>query len=170
MKGQKALPYIFLLILLIVIIFIIGVKYGKTVEHVNKNVDFLLSITPTKVITPSPVSTKYLTYSNEACGIEFLYPSSLVLGGESSKSAILKQESTTMFQFSCEKNNLIMKTLQDPKSATHELTLKNRTISGKKQGSTVSFQTHNPYTGTVVYISVNQDFFPLLDSSLQFVP
>ena len=46
-------PLLFLFALLILLAFILGVRYGQRVEKNNKVVDYLLSITPIP-LSPSP--------------------------------------------------------------------------------------------------------------------
>ncbi len=62
---MKKTSYIFLFFLLIVLIFILGVRYGQKVEKNNKVVDYILSITPYPTYTPYPTPelTKTTTVS-----------------------------------------------------------------------------------------------------------
>lgn len=55
---MKTKTYLFLFFLVIILVFILGVRYGQRVEKNNKMIDYLLKITPTKPI-PSPSSVKY---------------------------------------------------------------------------------------------------------------
>ncbi len=167
MKGQKLLPYAFLVVLFLIAVFILGVKYGKRVEQADKTIKYTLSIPPTQPpVSPTPL--KYMTYSSKACGVQFLYPSFLKSTGETSMSATLKQNSSSMIVISCEKTSDIAKMLKDPKIATAEVTLKNRKIQTKKVGDTLYFQTTNPYHGTSINVSITQDLYPLFANTLQF--
>lgn len=84
MKLTK--PYLFLLFLLIILVFIIGVRYGQKVEKTNKvMIDYLLSITPTKSPTPTPTWT-IAEYKSKKYQIKLSYPSFLKLE-ESTNSA-----------------------------------------------------------------------------------
>ncbi|GIW64522.1 MAG: hypothetical protein KatS3mg092_0455 [Patescibacteria group bacterium] len=83
MKLSK--PYLFLLTLIIILVFIIGVRYGQQVERVNKTINYLLSITPSKSPTPTPTWT-IIQYKTKT-GIKINYPSFLKIeeinkGGE----------------------------------------------------------------------------------------
>ena len=51
---MKQGSYIFLFLLIVLLIFILGVRYGQKVEKNNKVVDYLLSITPYPTYTPYP--------------------------------------------------------------------------------------------------------------------
>ena len=62
---MKKTSYIFLFFLFVVLIFILGVRYGQKVEKNNKAVDYILSITPYPTYTPYPTAepTKTATIS-----------------------------------------------------------------------------------------------------------
>lgn len=51
---MKITSYIFLFSLFIVLIFILGVRYGQKVEKNNKVVDYILKISPYPTYTPYP--------------------------------------------------------------------------------------------------------------------
>lgn len=51
---MKTKPYLFLFFLIVILVFILGVRYGQRVEKNNKIVDYLLSITPYPTYTPYP--------------------------------------------------------------------------------------------------------------------
>ena len=51
---MKIKPYLFLFSLVVILTFILGVRYGQKVEKNNKVVDYLLSITPFPTYTPYP--------------------------------------------------------------------------------------------------------------------
>lgn len=62
---MKKTSYFFLFFLFVVLIFILGVRYGQKVEKNNKVVDYILSITPYPTYTPYPTAelTKIATIS-----------------------------------------------------------------------------------------------------------
>lgn len=62
---MKKTSYVFLFFLFVVLIFILGVRYGQKVEKNNKVVDYILSITPYPTYTPYPTPelTKTATIS-----------------------------------------------------------------------------------------------------------
>ncbi|MEK7097092.1 MAG: hypothetical protein AAB705_04020 [Patescibacteria group bacterium] len=53
---MKLKPYLFLFFLIVILIFILGVRYGQRVEKNNKVVDYILSITPYPTYTPYPLT------------------------------------------------------------------------------------------------------------------
>lgn len=53
----KTKPYLFLFFLAIILVFILGVRYGQRVEKNNKVVDYILSITPFPTYTPYPLAS-----------------------------------------------------------------------------------------------------------------
>ena len=60
---MKKTSYFFLFFLLVVLIFILGVRYGQKVEKNNKIVDYILSITPYPTYTPYPLPSKVASAS-----------------------------------------------------------------------------------------------------------
>ena len=72
----KPKTFVFIVILLLILFFILGVRYGQKVEKANKVVDFLLSITPTKKPTPTPSPTPLIfkEYKSQRWGLRFKYP------------------------------------------------------------------------------------------------
>lgn len=53
---MKKASYVFIFFLVLILIFILGVRYGQTVEKNNKVVDYILSITPYPTYTPYPTA------------------------------------------------------------------------------------------------------------------
>jgi len=49
---MKTKPYLFLFFLVIILVFILGIRYGQRIEKNNKVVDYLLSITPYPIASP----------------------------------------------------------------------------------------------------------------------
>lgn len=81
--------YFFLVFLLLLLFFILGVRYGQYVEKKNKVIDYLLSITPTITPTkneaPSP-QVKYSEYKTKRWNLRLVYPDFLKIE-ESTKEA-----------------------------------------------------------------------------------
>jgi len=73
MKPQS---YLFLTVLLMVIFFLLGVRYGQKVEKTNKVIDYLLSLTPTRKLTttPTPTPLSFEEYKSRRWGLRFKYP------------------------------------------------------------------------------------------------
>ena len=138
MKTKKIIPFAFLGLLLLIVIFIIGVKYGRQVAEVDKTIKFLISITPTKAITPSPQpSISYLSYSNEDCGVEFLYPSDLSITYESSTGGQLKNKNKDTIEFGCRLNAPLIKNM--PNTATTSVMIQDKEITASKSGDIYIF-------------------------------
>jgi len=53
---MKIKPYLFLFFLVVILVFILGVRYGQRVEKNNKVVDYILKITSYPTYTPYPSS------------------------------------------------------------------------------------------------------------------
>ena len=87
----KPKTLIFITILLLILFFILGVRYGQKVEKANKVIDFLLSITPTKKPTPAPSPTPLIfeEYKSRRWGLRFKYPAGFEIKESTRTSEIL---------------------------------------------------------------------------------
>jgi len=142
---KKIGPIIFVAGLLVILIFIIGVRYGEKVEKINKKVDFYLSIAPTKPAPTSP-SLEFKTYQHEGCGISFLYPSFFKVEKESSNEATIKN-SKKFVSFNCHQKAATEPTV-DPQYS--------------------SFEKINPKNGKKIVFTVEKSLLPLLEKTLEF--
>lgn len=80
--------YLLLILLIIVLAFILGFRSGQKVEKTNKVVNYILSITPTKIpLTPTPIS--YKEYKSKKWGLKFIYPAGLEVKESASMPAVL---------------------------------------------------------------------------------
>lgn len=87
---MKIKPYLFLFFLIILLTFILGVRYGQKVEKNNKVVDYILKLpTPTVPVTPTP--PKYIEYKSKKWGLKFIYPANLEIKEDATASAVLFQ-------------------------------------------------------------------------------
>ncbi len=96
---QKNGPFYLISGLLLILFFIVGVRYGQRVEKTNKNISALLST------TPKPIKYEYKKYKNELCNLEFSYPSTLKINKETTSSAEFKSKKNAVLNFSCDKKN-----------------------------------------------------------------
>lgn len=145
-------PVIFVLVLVLLLVFIGGVRYGQRVEKVNKTVSYLISLTPpppSATPFPTPLSVKYKTFIHKPCSVSFVYPSYMKITKESSQAAALVQDETTQLVFSCERTQPQFPAFDDEKAAT--ITAKTNTLTGRK-----------------VFFKLNKDLVPLLENSIKF--
>jgi len=85
---MKLKPYLFLFFLIVILAFILGVRYGQKVEKNNKTIDYLLKLpTPTMPVTPTPV--RYIEYKSKKWGLKFTYPANLDIKENATMPAIL---------------------------------------------------------------------------------
>ena len=84
---MKSTSYLLLVLLGLILFFILGVRYGQKVEKANKIINYVLSITPTQVPTPTPF--KYATAESKIWRIKYMYPDFLKFKEDSTKSAVL---------------------------------------------------------------------------------
>ncbi len=175
MKIKRA-SIVLLLILVIVLIFIVGVRYGQKVEKTNKIVNYLISIPPSATLQPTQPKVEFKKYTNKACGVEFLYLSQFEKLQESSEAASIGDINRSI-AFLCNKNqdknyNLI-RYLNDPKTATAEVTFQKKKISGKTLEAGAEniyiFSLKNPLNAKTTYFGVSKSLYPLFEKSLEFI-
>jgi len=87
----KPKTLVLVVFLLLILFFILGVRYGQKVEKANKVIDYLLSITPTKKPTPplSPTPLIFKEYKSKRFGLKFKYPANLEIKESTSSFEIL---------------------------------------------------------------------------------
>lgn len=142
-----------LMTLVIVLVFIGGVRYGGNVEKVNKNINYLISLTPpvkSPTPSPTPISLKYKTFNHRQCSVSFLYPDVFKVSKETSQSAQLSYDDEPQLAFSCE--------TKKPKFSDFDKYTMKATESAKV----------NTVTGRRIYFRMNPDLIPLLDSSIEY--
>lgn len=87
---MKRYPNLLIYLLVLVLIFIAAFRMGQKTEKTNKVIDYVLSITPTPR-PPTPTPVKYKETKSKRWGINFTYPSNLIIK-ESSKAAEIRFE------------------------------------------------------------------------------
>lgn len=174
MRG-KAGPYILIAMLLVILMFILGVRYGQRVEKTNKMIDYLISLPPSATLQPTQIPLNFKEYSHKGCGIKFLYPSSLEKTEESSLSA--KLSSISSLTFDCSNGNKIADLLQNEKMATAELTFKSKLIEGKIKPDPrmvvgaepwFVFKIIHPRTAKNIFIELSKSLYPLFEKTLEY--
>ena len=165
---KKLLPYFFLLFLVIILVFIIGVRYGQRVEKTNKTIDYVLSLTPTKPVT-SPKPVEYKKYVNSTCGIEFLYRSTMTKK-ESTVSAVFTEDGEEKLEIDCFPQSQLLEVLKDKNVATAEIEFQNKKIESKviKNKDVYVFSIAHPKTKKQLNISINKNLYPLFERTLEF--
>ena len=84
---MKTKPYLFLFSLVVILAFILGVRYGQKVEKSNKIIDAFLKLpSPTMLPTPTPIS--YIEYKSKKWGLKFTYPSNLEIKEDATMPAV----------------------------------------------------------------------------------
>lgn len=145
--NKKLGPFIFLTVLVIVLVFIFGVRLGEKVEKDNKKVDFFLSLPPTSTPAPTTAPLEFKTLTHAGCGLSFLYPSFYTIEKESSFSATIKS-GKKFLSFNCQKNVVSEPTVNPDYVSLVKTNLKN----GKK-----------------IVFTVEKSLVPLLEKSLEFL-
>lgn len=165
---KNPLPYLFLFSLVVILVFIIGIRYGQRVEKTNKTIDYVLSLTPTKTAT-SPTTVEYKKYVNSTCGIEFVYPSNLAKK-ESTVSAVFTQDEQEKLEIDCFPQSQLMNILKDKEIATAEIEFQNKKIESKVIGNkdVYVFSLTHPKTKKTLNISINKNLYPLFERTVEF--
>lgn len=173
MKKTKVIPYLFLGILLLILAFLGGTKYGKDLERTNKVIDILISITPPVTIEPTQqVERGFKKYENNTCGISFAYPSDLSIEEESSSSARFLSADNQTIEISCEPDYTLPDAfLQEEKIATTSLEIDTDTViasvSAIKGDETYSFALRNATKRIDIDILISTTLYPLFEQSVE---
>ena len=93
---QKGGPFYLISALLLILFFIVGVRYGQRVEKTNKNISAVLST------TPKQKAYEYKKYKNDFCNLEFSYPTKLKIKKETTSSAEFISKNVEVLNFSCD--------------------------------------------------------------------
>ena len=71
---QSAIPFLFFSFLLIILAFIVGVRYGQRIERANKTISYLVKLSPSpKPIVEVKTQPQFVAYNDKDCGVKFLY-------------------------------------------------------------------------------------------------
>src|SRR3989344_214911 len=170
MQSKKG-PFILLSVLGLVLVFVVGVRYGQRVESTNKALSAILTSTP---YAPSPTINplQFATYNSKGCGAEFLYPSSIGVIKQSTTESRLTGKDGVAIALSCAKIPSFRSFFEDKNVATKEVSFQKQ--SQKALVKTTNGQTYlllivrNPFSGSQIFLAVEEKLYPLLQSSLIF--
>ncbi|KXK11615.1 MAG: hypothetical protein UZ22_OP11002000321 [Microgenomates bacterium OLB23] len=88
--------------LLILLIFLVGFRLGRTIESADKNfVPPTKAPTPSQAVSPTNVPLELKTFTHP-CGVSFSYPASMQESKQASKQTRL-QDGTQSIEIECEK-------------------------------------------------------------------
>lgn len=165
---NKPLPYLFLFFLVVILVFIIGIRYGQRVEKTNKTINYILSLTPTKSTT-SPTMVQYKKYVNSTCGIEFIYPSNLAKK-ESTVSALFTQAGQAELEIDCFTQSQLLEILKDEDIATAEIEFQSKKIESKvtNNNQVYVFSVIHPKTKKRLNIAIKKYLYPLFERTVEF--
>lgn len=171
--NSKPLPYIFITLLIIILVFLVGVRYGQRVEKTNKILDFINRLPPSPTLPPKTApDIAYATYENKTCGISFLYPTYLRLKDSTSEARFTDIQNKDEITMNCAgkatTNNKIS-------SSSGSLMTKDVTINGKKISANMlmnntyyGFSLSNAVNGKMIDMTIKTELFPLFERSLSF--
>ncbi|MCL4375070.1 hypothetical protein M1523_04405 [Patescibacteria group bacterium] len=142
---MKTQSYLFLVFLLVVLVFILGVRYGQQVERTDR--------VPTPVTSRAPAPTIALdtkTYIHQGCGVSFIYPAWWHNEVTSSRSASFAFAGQTVMSVICDKTNLPAPIGTNP----------------------TEWRKKDPKTGLTVTVKVNdgqKNWLRLVGATLEFI-
>lgn len=170
---MKAKPYIFLLVLVAILIFILGTRYGQNVEKTNKTINYLISLPPTKP-PPKIKPLDYLTYKSTTCGISFIYPNNLIYK-ERTNAVYFEDKETQKYKIKIDCPPLDIFIDYNTPVATAEITIKKKKIiasiyqdEGKKQEDYL-FYLNDFVKNKQLICQVEKSLFPLFEKTLEFI-
>lgn len=162
---RKKGPLVVFFLLIIVLIFIIGVRYGQNVERMNKVIDHILKLTP--AVKPTVSAIEYKMHTVPFCGVSFLYPSNLKLDSDSSTSAGFIKESLVELQVNCAPENKLESLYADT-TATASVTFQGKNTIVKKMDDLYILNFRNTKNSRIVFVLIEKKLLSLFDGSLKF--
>lgn len=164
---QNSRPIIILLILLAVALFLIGFRFGKTIEHIDKTYAPPIRTT-TPIPTISPQSPTFKTFHHQVCATSFLYPSTMTQETISSEESVLKDAKNNI-AVSCNEKEVKMKLFQLKEvTASEKITAAAQTIAIFYVGNIYEWSAHNPINGRRVFFQVTADMKDLIMNTFRF--
>jgi hypothetical protein len=161
---------IFLLILLCVVLFFVGINLGKTIEKINKTQP---PITPIIKAIPSlsPAPLLFNTFNSKECGLSFLYPDTLEPKSISSNSSMLASKNKDMVSLSCESVDIkdYLSEISDLKPA-QDIIVNSRTVHVYDIKGQNVFEITSSLTGKNTVFNVSPNLTDLVAQTLTFTP
>ena len=162
MKQKKG-PIIFIAVLAVVLVFILGFSYGKTIESENKAIAYLLSITPSPP-TSKPPFNNYLSLKHAGCKVEFLYPSYLKIKKESSTEAVLESDDLSQFiRLNCSDLKI-----SPPKESSKSIVISNQPAILTTNKDLTILTTKHQKTEKYITASMSVGLSPLIEKTFEF--
>ncbi len=169
MKTKRG-PFILIALLLIVLIFIVGVRYGQRVQTTNKAISLILSQAPSQP-TATSVPLRFSTYTSKGCGFEVLYPSTVDIVKESTSEAKLIDGGALTVAASCAKIPSFESFFKDKSVTNQSISFQKKSYPAKVRNLNNQkyfyIVLQNPL-GKPVYLAVEEKFFPLVEKSFIF--
>ncbi len=169
MSNTRKAPYIFLFVLILIIAFIGGLRYGQSVERTNKVVDFILSITPSPTLKPEP--TKPITFkpfSHIGCGIKILLPESTPIVENASVSAVLGNTQSGI-SLGCQKKPSSIAQIESGTATASTIQVNGQSVPTQHFTTGMNvFTIKNPLNAKTIFFAISDNYLPLVTSTLQF--
>jgi hypothetical protein len=166
---MKKAPVILLVLLLMICVFVGGIRYGQKVANTDAVVSYIKThLKPSPTPSPLPL-TGFKTYKNNGCGVQFLYPDSLVVKKDASDEAILEDKGTKkVLSVACPKGVI---TPLVTKVSTAEMTFKNKSLKVFiTEDKYLTFNLRNPQNGRNIAVSLDKKLYELFENTLQYLP
>ncbi|NTU46034.1 hypothetical protein HGA88_00210 [Candidatus Roizmanbacteria bacterium] len=169
MRKNPYVPFLFMGVLVMILIFVGGVRYGTSVEKTNKKIAFILSITPTPRLSPSVAPTvSFQTLRLPTCGISFLYPTVYTLQKSASDEAVLQEQGKDILSLNCQDPLQSLK-IESPKTASESVKLSTTTVAfTTPQPGMYLFTFQNPMNRRKIQATVSKTYFDLFETTLEF--
>ncbi len=173
MNRKKATPYIFIVTLLLIIVFMGGIKYGIRVEKINKTE--VLSLTPIKKqASPTPIIEKptLKTLAHPGCKVSFIYPytSSTIIKKATHSATITDKMQKLKVELDCKKEDIneiqkkLSKDYTKTKTIIHSGVVVEKYTSNKKINILL---VRNKLDNSRTVILASDNILPFIESSIQ---
>lgn len=170
MRIKKIIPTVFLIVLLLIIAFLAGLRYGKYIESLNHTTPLISQKPKQTDITPKQEHNdliSFVLYQNKTCNIEFLYPDILTVE-EASHGAVFKHYDTREIEILCNRD----KKDEDEDKITKQILFQGETVgimtdTQNKDKRYRFFITH-PKTKKIMEISLAPEYLSLIERTLKY--
>lgn len=162
-------PLVFILLLFAVLTFLVGFRFGKQIERMDKSYVPPVKITPTPPTSPTPPPIKLATYANPDCGLTFLYPADFEEETISSSEARLKDGGQNIF-ISCDKKTISKFATEVAKLKPTMKTVNNKKIAlYEKEKGAKQWSIFNNLTAKTIIFGVSDNLVNLVLKTVEFV-
>lgn len=175
---KKTIPLVFIGILVLIITFFTGIRYGRHVESLNTENPVMQEEmntnkekeTPSPVVTPLSPDLSFILYQNEPCEVEFLYPDILTPQEATNGATFVDTSSNEVLSLSCSDSEIVPSNQDE--SSLQEIVFQGNTqqvqVKNEANRTYYSFSYRHPEIDSSLVIVSTAQYLSLLDRTLSY--